>query len=222
MIRLFPLTLAALCLTAPASAQIPSFQHIIIVIQENRSPDNFFQGLCTPTITNPTSCSTAPSGQQQQYNIQTANTGWADKTSKTGFTTPRSTPFGIGYDPDHSHQSFVQMCDVNSSTGVCAMDGAAAVGCIPHAWKCPPKRAYGYVDNSHGVLDPYWLSSRPMVGETIFSRPNRGPASRGINTCLERHRLRRRMTTTKAFSQRGTLDIALFPDVLPRHQRQCP
>ena len=87
MIRLFPLTLAALCLTAPASAQIPSFQHIIIVIQENRSPDNFFQGLCTPTITNPTSCSTAPSGQQQQYNIQTANTGWADKTSKTGFTT---------------------------------------------------------------------------------------------------------------------------------------
>ena len=45
MNRLFPLALAALCLTAPASAS--SFQHIILVIQENRTPDNLFQGLCT-------------------------------------------------------------------------------------------------------------------------------------------------------------------------------
>ena len=43
--QLFPLALAALCLTAPASAQITSFQHIIVVVQENRTPDNFFQGL---------------------------------------------------------------------------------------------------------------------------------------------------------------------------------
>jgi hypothetical protein len=30
--RLFPLPLAALCLTAPASAQIASFQHVIVVV----------------------------------------------------------------------------------------------------------------------------------------------------------------------------------------------
>jgi hypothetical protein len=37
MDRLFPLALAALCLSAPASAQITSFQHIILVIQENHT-----------------------------------------------------------------------------------------------------------------------------------------------------------------------------------------
>jgi phospholipase C len=78
MNRLFPLAVAAICLTAPASAQIPSFQHIILVIQENRTPDNLFQGLCPPT--NPSACSTQPG--PGQYNIQT--TGWFDKTSKTG------------------------------------------------------------------------------------------------------------------------------------------
>jgi len=47
MNHLFPLTLAALCLTAPAAAQITSFQHIILVIQENRTLDDMLQRLCT-------------------------------------------------------------------------------------------------------------------------------------------------------------------------------
>src|SRR5208282_6629786 len=32
-----------------------------------------------------------------------------------------------------------------------------------------------------------WISSRALVVETICSRPTRGPASRRINSCLERH-----------------------------------
>jgi phospholipase C len=71
--RLFPLALAALCLSAPALAGITSFQHIILVIQENRTPDNLFYGLCTI----PSACSIHPSSQQ--YNIQTTD----------GWTTPR-------------------------------------------------------------------------------------------------------------------------------------
>ena len=88
MNKLIPLTLAALGLATPASAQITAFQHIILVIQENRTPDNLFQGLCTPTTTNPTPCSIQPG--PQQYNIQTK--GWLDKTSPTGYdrSTPRS------------------------------------------------------------------------------------------------------------------------------------
>jgi phospholipase C len=117
MNRLFPLALAALCLTAPASAQISSFQHIIIAIQENRTPDNMFQGLCTPTTTNPIPCSTKPSSLQ--YNIQT--TGWLDKTSPTGTTNPYPYPLSLGYDISHKHSAFVGMCDRNAS-GACAMD----------------------------------------------------------------------------------------------------
>ena len=39
MNKLLPLALAALCLATPASAQITAFQHVILVIQENRTPE---------------------------------------------------------------------------------------------------------------------------------------------------------------------------------------
>ena len=149
MNRLFPLALAALCLSSPVSAQITSFQHIILVIQENRTPDNLFQGLC-PT-TNPSACSTKPG--PRQYNIQT--TAWLDKTSPTATTNPAAVPFGVGYDLNHTHAAFVQMCDLNSSSGACRMDGAAYVRCLPQTKLCPTRGAFGYVDNSAGVLNPY-------------------------------------------------------------------
>jgi phospholipase C len=117
---MLPLTLAALGLTAPASAQITSFQHVIVVVQENRTPDNLFQGLCTT----PTACSTRPG--PLQYNIQT--TGWLDNTSPTGTTNPTAIQFGLGYDLRHNHAAFVTICDPNRS-GVCAMDGAANASC---------------------------------------------------------------------------------------------
>ena len=142
---LFPLTLAALCVTAPASAQITSFQHIIFVVQENRTPDNLFYALCTT----PSACSTHPSSQQ--YNIQT--TGWLDNTSPTGTTNPHANPLGLGYDMAHIHSAFLAMCDLKN--GACAMDGAAAVVCHPYAQPCPAKSAFGYVDNSTGAVQPY-------------------------------------------------------------------
>jgi phospholipase C len=111
--KLFPLTLAAVGLATPASAQITAFQHIILVIQENRTPDNFFQGLCTT----PSACSTNPG--PKQYNIQTPGVGWLDKTSKTGTTTPQAVPFGLGYDLAHNHRGFLAMCDLKSKTGPC-------------------------------------------------------------------------------------------------------
>ena len=32
--------------TLLAHAQISSFKHVIVIVQENRTPDNLFQGLC--------------------------------------------------------------------------------------------------------------------------------------------------------------------------------
>jgi phospholipase C len=156
MNKLFPFILAALGLATPASARITAFQHIILVIQENRTPDNMFQGLCKPTPTNPTPCSIQPG--PGQYNIETPSVGWLDKTSKTGTTTPHADPFGLGYDVGHGHRDFVEMCDMNAS-GACAMDGAALVRCHPKAQPCPHERAaYGFVDNSTRAgkpLQPY-------------------------------------------------------------------
>jgi phospholipase C len=169
MNRLPPLALAALCLTAPASAQITSFQHIILVIQENRTPDNLFQGLC-PT-TNPSACSTKPSSQQ--YNIQT--TAWLDKTSKTGTTEPKAVQFGLDYDLSHQHSAFVQVCDANIS-GACAMDGAAYVGCLPQTKLCPTRGAFGYVDNSAGAVQPYLDLVKAYGWGNYMFQTNQGPS----------------------------------------------
>jgi phospholipase C len=164
--NLLLLMLAALCLTAPAQAQISSFQHVIVVIQENPTPDNLFQGLCTT----PNACSTKPG--PLQYNIQT--TGWLDKTSPTGTTTPHANPFGLGYDMSHNHTAFVTMCDPNN--GVCAMDGAAKVVCLAYIQPCPRKPAFGYVDNSRGALQPYLDLARAYGWANYMFQTNQGPS----------------------------------------------
>ena len=42
----FPVKILSLALPMLAPAQITSFQHVIVIVQENRTPDNLFQGLC--------------------------------------------------------------------------------------------------------------------------------------------------------------------------------
>jgi phospholipase C len=130
-----------------AHAQISSFKHVIVVVQENRSPDNLFQGLCTPPFGKSTSCSTTPTGSQ--YNIQTSN--WLDKSSSTGTTQPAAVPLDNDYDPSHSHAGFTTQCDVNSA-GVCRMDGAAYITCVG---TCPPRAPFHYVANSKSIMNPY-------------------------------------------------------------------
>jgi phospholipase C len=61
--------------TIAAHAQILNFQHIVVIVQENRTPDNLFQGLCTSSSHLVKRCSTTPSSTQ--YNIQTGY--WLDK-----------------------------------------------------------------------------------------------------------------------------------------------
>ena len=167
MNKLLPLALAALCLATPASAQIKPFQHVIVVIQENRTPDNLFQGLCTT----PHACSTRPG--PQQYDIQTA--AWLDKTSPTGTTDPHANPLGLGYDLRHSHAAFVAMCDLNVF-GACTMDGAAHVQCVPYAQPCPTKPAFGYVDNSTGAVQPYLDLVKANGWGNYMFQTNQGPS----------------------------------------------
>jgi len=78
------LLLFGLCASIYAHAQISHFDHVIVVFQENRTPDNLFQGLSTAPFGSSISCSPHPTGSQ--YNIQTSK--WLDHTSSTGTTNP--------------------------------------------------------------------------------------------------------------------------------------
>lgn len=160
-----PLLLAAL---TPAHAQISSFKHIIIVVQENRTPDNLFYGLCSPPYGSSSSCSTSPTGSQ--YDIQTSN--WLNKTSSTGVTQPSSIPLANAYDLGHKHSSFTETCDLNSQ-GICAMDGAGTNNCVG---TCPATPEYMYVDNSTGLLDPYLDLATQYGWANYMFQTNQGPS----------------------------------------------
>jgi phospholipase C len=149
-------------------AQISSFQHVIVIVQENRTPDNLFQGLCSPPYGSSRTCSTKPTGSQ--YDIKTSN--WRDKTSSTGITQPASTPLANAFDPDHTHASFLSTCDLNAGSA-CKMDGAALGGCTG---TCPASAQFGYVTNSTGILDPYLDLATQYGWSNYMFQTNQGPS----------------------------------------------
>src|SRR5689334_3821715 len=100
-------------------SQVSPFKHIVVIFQENRTPDNLFQGLCAPPYGTADSCS--PMAVDGQYNIQTSH--WADKTSPRGTIRPRPVALANHYDLSHAHSAFIAMCDADPVSGVCKMDG---------------------------------------------------------------------------------------------------
>jgi len=148
-----------------AQAQISKFQHIIVVFQENRTPDNLFYALCTNFP-----CSTTPN--DTQYNIKTSN--WLDKTSSTGVTQPVGVALANGYDLDHSHAGWVHECDLDTSTGQCRMDGAAATRVN--------RGAYVFVNNTpdtkhpQGILTSYLTLATQYGWANYMFQTNQGPS----------------------------------------------
>ncbi len=155
------------CVSIAAHAQISNFEHIIIVIQENRTPDNMFQGLCSAPFGKSALCSSTPG--DTQYDILTGN--WLDKTSSTGITQPESIALANDYDVSHSHAGFLTTCDIDSQ-GVCRMDGAAETDCTG---TCATHPHYKYVDNSTSILNPYLTLATSYGWANYMFQTNQGP-----------------------------------------------
>jgi phospholipase C len=155
--------------TIAALAQIPAFQHVIVVVQENRTPDNLFQGLCAPPYGSTNACSTRPTASQ--YDIQTSN--WFDRSSPTGVTQPSTVALANKYDLSHAHSAFTVMCNAVSSTGACQMDGAAGIPC---SGTCPAKPQFRYVGNSTGILNPYLALATQYGWANYLFQTNQGPS----------------------------------------------
>jgi phospholipase C len=153
--------------TNVAHAQIQRFDHVVVVIQENRTPDNLFQGLCTPPFGSASSCSTTPTSAQ--YNIQTKN--WTDKTSRRGVIQPTPVALANKYDLDHSHSAFLAQCD--PTAGACLMDGANGVHC---SGTCPRKPQFKFVANTSGLLNPYLQLARQYGWANYMFQTNQGPS----------------------------------------------
>src|SRR6516165_6300994 len=139
------------------------FKHVVVIFQENRTPDNLFQGLCHPPFGDRHSCSITPTARQ--YNI--SRTGWLYKNSPTGVTNPEPVPLGNTYDLSHAHAAFLSMYDGGR------MDGAGDIQCFG---TCPTTPQFKFVDNSTGILDPYLELATQYGWANYMFQTNQGPS----------------------------------------------
>ncbi|HEV2351616.1 MAG TPA: alkaline phosphatase family protein [Terriglobia bacterium] len=133
---------------SPTPAMVTQkIRHVVVIFQENRTPDNLFHGL---------------------PNADIADSG-LNSTGATITLTPES--LVTNYDLDHSHTAFLNMYDSGK------MDGAdkVAVACPANASGCPPANAqFKYVDPSE--TQPYFqLAEKYTFADRMF-QTNQGPS----------------------------------------------
>jgi len=137
--------------TSPVKSTPGKLQHIVIIFQENRTPDNLFhdQNLI-------------------DAGADIASSG-LDSSGQT--VTLAATSLGIDYNPDHSHASFLDMYDGGK------MDGAdkIPIGCDKNATGCPPQNAQFVYVNPSDVAPYFAMAETYTFGDRMF-QTNQGPS----------------------------------------------
>lgn len=171
-------------------------KHVVVIVQENRTPDNLFQGLTPKCPQNATTCQ-ATSITNSCYDISSC--GLSNQQNSNNPVPMALTPITLRgtYDPGHSHQAFINMCDFNLTTGTCKMDGAF------NTETATPNGAYAYVQNvavtnsdgsAGGLLDPYLKFAQNYGWANFMFQTNQGPSYPAHqflfsgNLCPERQR----------------------------------
>ncbi len=127
-------------------------QHVVLIVQENRSTDNMFQD---PVLIR-RGAAIAQSGQDSNGNtIQL-----------------QELDIAAGFNPAHGHHAFDLMCDLNSVTGQCQMDGAnlIPVTCPQGIQNC----VYSYVNPSE--VQPYFQMAETYTFADHMFQTNQGPS----------------------------------------------
>jgi len=131
-------------------------QHVVVIVQENRSTDNLFHD---PVLMNRTPCPGACA--------DIASVG----QSTNGPVTLTPVPLVTNYGMSHGHGAFLNACDWNGTA--CAMDGENLVGCSPPG-NCPANPQYRYVQASD--VQPYFTMAETYTfGDRMF-QTNQGPS----------------------------------------------
>ncbi len=138
-------------------------QHVVIIFQENRTPDNLFRD---PVLIS--------------RGADIASNGVNSK----GQTIPL-TPIDLGtngsdpdhYDLSHTHRAFLRMCDLRQSTAQCAMDGAdlVFVACSPGFPACLSANPQFKYVNPIDVRPYFQMAEQYTFADRMF-QTNQGPS----------------------------------------------
>jgi phospholipase C len=132
--------------TQPRPSQ-PKIQHVVIIFQENRSPDNLFHGL---------------------PNADIADVG----VNSAGQSIPLTQiALANDYDLSHAHSAFLAMYDGGK------MDGAdkIAIGCRAGATNCPPPNPQFHYVNPAEVQPYFQMAEQYTFADRMF-QTNQGPS----------------------------------------------
>jgi len=137
-------------------------QRVVVIFQENRTPDNLFQGLCISPYGSPSACGTG----QNQYNI--VSTGQSPSgpvpLSPIDLGTAGSSP--DNYDLSHANSAFVAMYNGGAMNGINPSCGTGL--------SCPANGQYMYVIPSD--VAPYLtMAQQYTFGDQMF-QTNEGPS----------------------------------------------
>lgn len=132
---------------SPQNPLSQKIQHVVVVVQENRSTDNLFHGLAGADIAN-------------------------EGVNSQGQVIPLTPlPLANDYDLSHNHQAFVAMYDGGR------MDGAdkVLVGCVSGAVGCPPPNPQFKYVNPSDVAPYFQLAEQYTFADRMF-QTNQGPS----------------------------------------------
>ncbi len=133
----------------PAMAEIPVVQHVVIIVQENRTPDNLFHGLA-------------------RY-LPAADIADSGKNSKGQTITLTPVPLAASFDISHTHTAFTLQYDNGK------MDGADLIPCGGVAGtQCPPNPQFTYVAPAE-VAPYFYMAIRYGWANRMF-QSNQGPS----------------------------------------------
>ena len=138
----------SIALAAPAQAGIPQVKHIVIVVQENRTVDNLFQGL-------------------DRY-LPQADIASSGVNSKGEVIALKPMALRKSFDLDHTHLAFTNMYDGGK------MDGADLIKCSPYYTPCPRNAQFHYVQQ--GDVEPYFQIARNYGFANRMFQSNQGPS----------------------------------------------
>lgn len=158
---------------ALATAQNP-IQNVILIIQENRTPDNLFQELCSSSI----GCSTSDG---TKFNIASSGSCFGTQVQLG------SRPLSDCADPYHLHPNWEEMYDSGNMDGACSIP---VVGNCGTPYQCPNNingetdcRQYSYVSNQpaqggngFGMIQPYLELAEQYGWANYMFQTNQGPS----------------------------------------------
>ena len=141
----------------PPTGGITSFAHVVVIIQENRTPDNLFQSMAT------NGADISPNGICRQ------GTSPCQGADSQGVLALSPQPLAVPYDLGHSHD--VWLIDFHSG----AMDNFNGGGCGNQG--CPTNPAYQYVRASD--IQPYIQLAETYAFADRMFQTNQGPSVPG-------------------------------------------